>query len=137
MRTLLKENLLAQFSLVAVAIMFTVGVVITTTSGSMLNTIMADHAAMMSTPSGQASIREDIYTFRWLNLGILAASFMALYGGLVFLIWRGSRRFLKERSRMGAFNRELERQIHELAVEEVAVTEIARIVTSTLRIEEV
>ncbi len=122
----LKENRLVQFSLVALVIMVTLEVTIAATSGAMLNSMMADHMMMIPSPSDQAKIREDIDFFRWFNLGILAASFTALYGGLVFIVWRKSGTFTK-----------LERQLQEHLDESAVVDEIARIITSTLDIDEV
>ena len=136
MRALLKENLLVQLSLVALAIMVTFGVVISATSGAMLHSIIVDHDAVISSPINQESLSEDINKFRWLNLGILAASCVALYAGLVLVMWRGSGIWSKTRSRLGAFNAELE-QLQNRIDEVAAIDQIARIFASTLSIPDV
>lgn len=133
----LKENLLAQFALVYLVIVFTFGIVISATAGGMLNAMMGEPTRLVPSPAEQARIGTDLTNFRWINLGILAVSFTAIYVGLGFISWRGSGALTRERSRIKALNAELERQLQERIGEADLVEKISNIITSTSNIEEV
>ena len=107
----LKDNLLVQFSIASFLIIgmlaITLSVVIATQLEHNIEHLREHRAAMMAGTMIKdvdhfsiPSISADVRTLQIKTLGIIAASFFVLYGGLVLIVWRGWNTITSQKRRL-------------------------------------
>ena len=115
----LRDNLLVQFSVLSLVIMVMLAISISNVLTTRLDRnvdLLKDHgAAMMSgvmiQPSDAYSIQSlsnDVGTLRWITYGAVGFGFLALYGGLVTIVWRGWRTINRQQAALTEANGHME-----------------------------
>jgi len=121
----LKDNLLVQFSIASFLIIgmlaITLSVVIATQLEHNIEHLREHRAAMMAGTMIKdvdhfsiPSISADVRTLQIKTLGIIAASFFVLYGGLVLIVWRGWNTITSQKRRLEAVNHQLQTTVDDL-----------------------
>ncbi|MFQ6028386.1 MAG: ATP-binding protein [Dehalococcoidia bacterium] len=116
----MKENLLVQFSVVGFVIMVVLTVVVS--------------AIMVAILNNQLPIIEGR---QWVTYTVLAGGFVILYGSLVATVWRGWVIVARHRAQLESANMELTKRVEASAEELALVDDIAKLLTTTLEIDEV
>ena len=126
----LNENLLVQFSVLAGVIVIVLGVAISIVLTSRLNRNLdllakneVSSAPLVGDPleplliSGVdqdlRSLREDLKDLRSVIYGTLGGGFVIMYGGLVFIVWRGWRTSNLQRQELESVNVQLEDRVEQ------------------------
>lgn len=115
----LRNNLLVQFSVLSLVIMVMLAISISSVLTSRLDRnvdLLKDHGAAMmsgvmiqpSDPYSIQSLSNDVGALRWITYGVVGFGFLALYGGLVTIVWRGWRTINRQQTALTEANRRME-----------------------------
>ena len=116
----MKENLLVQFSVVGFLIMVALTVVVS--------------AVMVAALNNQLPIIEGN---PWMTSTVLAGGFIILYGSLVAIVWRGLVIVARHRAQLESANMVFTKIVEATSEEMAVIDEIAKLLTTTLEIDEV
>ena len=102
-----RENMLVQFSVLSFFVMLFLAVSISFVLSHRLDnniellevhgaTMMAGKMIMPADPFSIPSLNKDVSNLRWLTVGMVGGGFVALYVGLVLIVWKGWRTILRQ-----------------------------------------
>ena len=117
--TRFKDNLLLQFSVMAVVTMIVLGAIISVVLEQelyeTLSLLEVHGAAMMAgdmikdtDPFSIPSLTRDVHNLQWITYGLVVGGLAILYVGLVGIVWRGWRTIREQQSQLATANVQLE-----------------------------
>ena len=119
-----KDNLLAQFSVVAFVIMVILALVTSFILIEILNNnigllrehgeaLAAGRSILPTDPFSIPSLSNQVSNLKWISLGAIGGSFVYLYATLVYLVWEGWKTIVRQRSALQQANQRLESRVDE------------------------